>query len=104
MTLTTLEIQMLKAICSSQYNDGTHPLGGIGVWFENPFGSKQTASGVCASLTTKKAAWFEYAGTRDHAMGITKEGFEALNEVEPEFTARFKGWGSDPFPVEFYKA
>lgn len=104
MKLTTLEIQMLKAICNSEYNDGTHPLGGLGVWFDNPFQNKTLCGGVCGSLTVKGAAWFTDVGTRDHAMGITEEGFKALNEAEPEFTQKFKGWGCDPFPVEFYKA
>lgn len=87
--VTPNEIIMLKCICESDYHDGRHPLGDP-QWFENPFKNPATATGVCSSLTKKGYAHFQDVGTPDHCMEITKNGWDALCEAEPEFTKKWE--------------
>ncbi len=77
MKLTKNEIQMLSAIVKSEYHDGQSPVDNW-VWFENPFADKQTAGGVCSSLTEKGLALFCDMGTRNHTMAITRAGYAAF--------------------------
>ena len=87
--LTENEIEMLKCICDSQYHDGRHPVNDS-QWFENPFPSMRTASGVCSSLSKKGYARFAFAGTEDHQFMITQLGFDELAKADPEYVRQFE--------------
>jgi len=87
-TLTDNEFTMLTEVVYSQYHDGRDPVGDH-VWFENPFPTARTASGVMASLVKKGFVEVYNAGDADErTAAITAAGMAAYTAKENEMNAK----------------
>jgi len=89
MTKTTpLEMEALRGICASDYQDGQDPINNlVWTWSANPWEGTPDArrfSGVMSSLVKKGLAGTENGDKRkDDCVWITQAGFDALSADEP---------------------
>ena len=77
MKPTPKELEVLRAIIKSEFQDGNDPVNNpVWSWSCNPFAKKSSLGGVVASL--KKKGLVTQGGEGDDAtLSITQRGFEA---------------------------